>query len=73
MFIRKFLSSIYVDDVIIGSHDVDSAYMFYLKSGLRLSAAGFTLRKFVTNSVFLRHQISENESRIAEESEKMQD
>ena len=53
VFIRKFLSSIYVDDVTIGSHDVDSAYMFYLKSGLRLSAAGFTLRKFVTNSVFL--------------------
>ena len=32
----KFLSSIYVDDIISGAADVDSAYTLYLKSRLRL-------------------------------------
>ena len=36
----KFLSSIYVDDIISGAADVDSAYTLYLKSRLRLATAG---------------------------------
>lgn len=57
----KFLSSIYVDDVSLGSDDVASAYELYLKSKSRLAEAGFNLRKFVTNSDELRSQIRANE------------
>ena len=61
-FVDKFLSSIYVDDVVSGATDVESAHKFYLKSKLRLAEAGFKLRKFVTNSDHLRCRIQENES-----------
>ena len=60
-FVDKFLSSIYVDDVSLGSNDVASTYKLYLKSKSRLAEAGFNLRKFVTNSDELRHRISTNE------------
>ena len=60
-FVNKFLSSIYVDDVVTGATDVESAYTFYLKSKLRLADAGFKLRKFVTNSTELYQRIQENE------------
>ena len=49
-FVNTFLSSIYVDDVSRGEGSVSSAYDLYLKSKTRLAEAGFTLRKFVTNS-----------------------
>ena len=39
-FVDKFLSSIYVDDLVIGSTDVNSAYEFYEKSKRRLAVAG---------------------------------
>lgn len=61
-FVDKFLSSIYVDDVVSGSKDVESTYELYVKSKLRLAAASFKLRKFVTNSDELRHHIHQNES-----------
>ena len=35
-FVRKFLSSIYVDDLVSGAEDVNFAYEFYLKSRERL-------------------------------------
>lgn len=57
----KFLSSIYVDDVVTGSGDVDSAFEFYKKSRERLAVAGFRLRKFITNSDELWHLIRQNE------------
>ena len=53
-FVDKFLSSIYVDDVSLGSDEVESTYELYLKSKSRLAEAGFKLRKFVTNSEELR-------------------
>ena len=43
-FVDKFLSSIYVNDVVSGSSDVESTYGFYVKSKFRLVAAGFKLR-----------------------------
>ena len=49
-FVDKFLSSIYVDDLVSGCNDVQFTYEFYLKSRVRLASAGFKLRKFVTNS-----------------------
>ena len=63
-FAEKFLSSIYVDDLVSGDSDVNSAFNFYLKSKLRLSTAGFNLRKFITNSTELRDLIHKNELAI---------
>ena len=63
----KFLSSIYVDDIISGAADVDSAYTLYLKSRLRLATAGFRLRKFKTNSQELQTRIQQNEQTIVAE------
>ena len=40
-FVKKFRRSIYVDDLIAGSHDADSAYEFYVKSKMRLAEANF--------------------------------
>ena len=61
LFVDKFISSIYVDDVSLGSADVESTYDLYLKSKTRLAEAGFRLRKFVTNSSDLYHRIQLNE------------
>ena len=61
-FVDKFLSSIYVDDLVSGSSDLESAYELYVKSKLRLATAGFRLRKFVTNSEELRQLIREESS-----------
>ena len=60
-FVNRFLSSIYVDDLVSGCNDVQSTYEFYLKSRVRLASAGFKLRKFVTNSEELRCRILEDE------------
>ena len=49
-FVDKFLSSIYVDDVSLGSPDVESMFQLYQKSKEWLVEAGFKLRKFITNS-----------------------
>ena len=56
-FVKKFMSSIYVDDVSLGSSNVDDVFELYLKSKMRLIETGFKLRKFVTNSSELRHRI----------------
>lgn len=60
-FVDCFLSSIYVDDLSLGSSDVESTYELYLKSKSRLAEGGFKLRKFVTNSEELRGLITANE------------
>ena len=64
LFVDKFLSSIYVDDVSLGSNDVESTYELYLKSKSRLAEAGFKLRKFVTNSEELRCRVDANEQTV---------
>ena len=66
-FVKKFRRSIYVDDLTAGSHDVESAFEFYLKSKLRLAEASFNLRKFDTNSPELRRKISDNEQMLHRE------
>ena len=63
--------SIYVDDLASGDSDVDSIFEFYVKSKLRLTDAGFNLRKFVTNSPELRTRIENNE-RLASRGEASQ-
>ena len=47
-FVDKLFSSIYVDDLVSGSNDVESTYELYTKSKLRLATAGFKSRKFIT-------------------------
>ena len=60
-FTRKFLESIFVDDLTSGDSDMDRTFELYVKSKLRLKKAGFNLRKFVTNSEELRERIAKNE------------
>ena len=60
-FDDRFLSSIYIDDLVSGCNDVQFTYEFYLKLRVRLASAGFKLRKFVTNSEELRCRILEDE------------
>ena len=55
-FVHKFLRSVYVYDVSLGSDTVESTFELYSKSRVRLAEAGFTLRKFVTNSSVLKHK-----------------
>ena len=65
LFVKKLIrQSIYVDNLTAGSHDVESALEFYLKSKLRLAEASFNLRKFDTNSPELRRRISDNEQML---------
>ena len=59
-FVDKFLSSIYVDDLVTGSSDVESTYEFYKKLSQRLAVAGFNLRKFIANSEELSCRIQLN-------------
>ena len=68
-FVEKFRRSIYVDDLTAGSHDVESAFEFYLKSKLRLAEASFNLRKFDTNSPELRWRISKSEQMLPQEND----
>ena len=67
LFVDKFLSSIYVDDVSLCSNDVESTYELYLKSKSQLAEAGFKLRKFVTNSNKLHSRVDVNEQIIKEQ------
>lgn len=60
--VDKFLLSIYVDDLVSGSRDIESTYELYKKAKLRLATAGFKLRKFATNSEELSQRIQANES-----------
>ena len=47
-----------------GSDSIDGAHEFYIKSKVHLSEAGFSLRKFTTNSAELLRRINENEQRL---------
>ena len=49
-FVKRFLDSMYVDDLTSGEEDTDKSYEIYLKSKIRLARGGFNLREFVTNS-----------------------
>ena len=64
LFVDKFLSLIYVNDISFGANQVDSTYKLYLKSKLQLAKAGFNLRKFVTSSDELCNRISLNEQSL---------
>ena len=60
-FVKKFMNSIYVDDLSCSAENVNEAYKMYVKSKFRLAEGGFNLRKFVTNSSELREKIRRSE------------
>jgi hypothetical protein len=51
----------YVDDIVTGAEDEDSAYKLYKGSKELLKGGGFNLRKFVTSSTRLQEKIDEME------------
>ena len=55
------LSSIFVDDVVCGAKKDEDAYHLFLQSKQNLREGGFNLRKFITNSKVLQHQIDQVE------------
>ena len=66
--VKELLRSIYVDDVIFGASDEDSAYELYTNSKSILKQASFNLRKFTTNSTDLQERIDRAEGEMAMES-----
>ena len=49
-FVKRFLCSIYVDDVIFGAPGVVEAFELYHNSKSKLQEGGFNLRQFFSNS-----------------------
>ncbi|XP_065180252.1 uncharacterized protein LOC135810689 [Sycon ciliatum] len=60
-FVASFLENTYVDDLINGADDDDTAYLLYSKMKSRLAVGGFNARKFQSNSTALIARIDENE------------
>ena len=60
--VSKVLRSIYVDDVVTGSHSEEEAYKLYSGAKMLLKTGAFNLRKFLTNSRSLQRKIDEEES-----------
>ena len=62
--VSKILRSIYVDDIVTGSHSEEEAYRLYTGAKTLLKSGAFNLRKFVTNSRSLQTKIDEEESTL---------
>ena len=60
-FIEQVISSLYVDDLASGDNDEDETFRLYRKLQDRLSAGGFNMRKFLTNSASPQRHIDEAE------------
>jgi len=58
---ETILQSIYVDDVVFGADDEESAYKLYLKSKEILRNGSFNLRKFATSCPSLQDRINRAE------------
>ena len=63
-FVTEMLQGLYVDDINTGAADAEKTFQLYLKAKARFAAAGFNLRKFVTNSYELRQRILEAEEAL---------
>ena len=59
--VRNLSQATYVDDIVTGTNDEDSAYKLYTESKELLKGGGFNLRKFVTSSGRLQKEIDELE------------
>ena len=60
--VSKVLRSIYVDDIVTGSHSEDEAYELCTGAKTLLKSGAFNLRKFLSNSRSLQTKIDEEES-----------
>ena len=65
--VKELLQSIYVDDVVFGAVDEESAYELYRDSKEMLKSGSFNLRKFSTNSPTLQEKIDKAEGLSSEE------
>ena len=65
-FVRALLESLYVDDMISGDNEVNSAFELYMKSKLCLADGGFNLRKWRSSSQKLIELIEGNEANETE-------
>jgi hypothetical protein len=59
--VRDLLQLIYVDDIVFGADDEESAFDLYVRSKGILRGGSFNLRKFVTNSPALQVRIDKAE------------
>ena len=62
--VRNLSQATYVDDIVTGAKDEDSAYKLYTESKELLKGGGFNLRKFVTSSGQLQREIDEMEGTL---------
>ena len=60
--VSRVLRSIYVDDIVTGSHSEEQAYKLYTGAKSLLKMGAFNLRKLLTNSRSLQTKIDEKES-----------
>ena len=65
-FVRALLESLYVDDMISGDNEVNSAFGLYMKSKLCLADGGFNLRKWRSSSQKLIELIEGKEANETE-------
>ncbi|MCG8621284.1 MAG: hypothetical protein MJE68_04665, partial [Proteobacteria bacterium] len=59
--VSDILRSIYVDDIVFGASNEDSAYELYASSKEMLKKGSFNLRRFTTNSLPLQEHINQAE------------
>ena len=67
--VKRLQESIYVDDILTGAEDVETAWQLYLHSKEILKTGGFNLRKFKTNDSDLQRRMTEAEGTIPYASE----
>lgn len=65
--VKELLRSIYVDDIVFGTVDEESAYKLYLDSKEMLKSGSLNLQKFNTNSPTPQEKINEAEGLSSEE------
>ena len=65
--VRDLLWSIYINDIVLGADDEESAFNLYIRSKNILRSGSFNLRNFVTNSHTLQDRINKAEGIVAPE------
>ena len=62
-FVRKLLGGFFVDDLVTGGGNVQETLSLYEKAKERMSAGGFSLRKWKTSNAELAKEIEKRESK----------
>ena len=65
-FVEKFLEDLYVDDTTSGCESVEEGVDFYENSLAIMSAAGFCLRKWVSNNANLQAYFDRKEGKVSD-------